>query len=294
MRFRSGFIGLVGPPNVGKSTLLNRILGTKVAIVSPKPQTTRTRVAGVFNGEHCQMIFMDTPGIHRTKTALHESMVQSALAAFHEVDILVVMIEIARGDDPEIRTVLRDLRGLRKPCLLVINKMDRAPRERLLPLMDAYQKKYPFDAIVPISALKGDGVDVLLEELKHRLAPGPQLFPPDMHTDQTEHHLIAEIIREQIYLHMRKELPYSAAVTVTGLSEFPDKGLISITACIHVETESQKGIFIGRKGGTIKAIGRSARLELESILGAKVYLNLRVKVEKNWSKDTRALRRLGY
>lgn len=294
MRFRSGFIGIVGPPNVGKSTLLNRILGTKVAIVSPKPQTTRTRIVGVFNAEHCQMIFMDTPGIHRTKTALHESMVESALAVFHEVDILVLMIEADGGDDPGMTTIFRALNGLKKSCLLVINKIDRMSKEKLLPLMDAYRKKYPFDAIVPVSALKGDGVNILLEELEHRLAPGPQLFPPDMQTDQSEQGLIAEVIREKIYTHMKKELPYSAAVTVEGVVDPSHKDLLSVSALIHVETESQKGMFIGRGGKTIKAIGRSARMELEEIFDVKVYLDLRVRVEKHWSKDTRALRRLGY
>lgn len=294
MTFRSGFIGIVGPPNAGKSTLLNRMLGKKLTIVSPKPQTTRTRIIGVLNRAECQMIFMDTPGIHRTKTALHESMVESALAAFHEVDLLLVMVDATRADGFETGHLLRHLDGLKKPCILVMNKIDRISKKHLLPAMDACRKKFPFDAILPVSALKGDGVDILLDELKKRLKPGPRLFPEDMETDQSEQTFISELIREKIYHHMSKELPYSAAVTVERLADLPHKNLLVISACIHVETESQKKIFIGRKGRTIKAIGRSARLELERVFQGKVYLELRVRVEKNWGKDARALRRLGY
>lgn len=294
MTFRSGFIGIVGPPNVGKSTLLNRILGKKVVIVSPKPQTTRTRVLGVLNREDCQMIFMDTPGIHRTKTALHESMVASALAAFHEVDLLMLMIDAGREADAETNHLFRNLTGVKQPCILVINKIDRVKKEALLPLMNVYRKKFGFDAILPVSALKGDGVNVLLKELACRLNPGPRLFPLDMETDQSDQAFISELIREKIYHHMRKELPYSAAVTVERLEDLPHKDLLLISAVIHVETESQKRIFIGRKGDTIKAIGRSARLELEQVFEGRVYLSLRVRVEKNWGKDARALRRLGY
>lgn len=293
MSFLSGFIAIIGPPNVGKSTLLNRILGTKLAIVSPKPQTTRNRILGIHHGDGFQMVFMDTPGIHKTRTSLHESMVQSALAAFHEVDILLLMIEMGRVHDQEIRSITANLKRVKRPCILAINKIDKGPKDQLLPIIASYSQEYPFDEIVPISALRGDGVDTLLEALKSRLEPGPRFFPEDMTTDVSEGFIISEIIREKIYLHTKKELPYSSAVTVDRM-ENSNNNLLSISARIHVETDSQKRILIGRGGRMIKAIGRSARSELEKIFGVRVYLDLMVRVEKNWSRDTRALRRLGY
>ena len=292
--YLSGFIAITGPPNVGKSTLLNRLLGKKVAIISPKPQTTRNRILGIYHGDGYQMVFMDTPGIHKTKTPLHKSMVASATAAISEVDIIVVMIEMLHPDDPDISLVLSDLKKTQKPTLLVINKIDKGPRERLLPIMDEYGKLVPLEAIVPMSALKGEGVDRLIEELKSRLRPGPSFFPVDMQTDQTETFLVSEIIREKIYSHTSKELPYSSAVTVRDIEEVKEKDLLSMSAMIHVESDSQKAILIGRKGRMIKAIGQSARVELEKIFDSHIFLDLRVRVEKNWSKDPRALRRLGY
>ncbi len=294
MSFLSGFIAIIGPPNVGKSTLLNRILGEKVAIVSPKPQTTRNRIMGIYHGDGFQMVFMDTPGIHKTRTALHKSMVQSALAALQEVDMVVLMIDMGRSEDFDISPVVKNLKGVKKPCLLAINKIDRGSREQLLPIIDKYSRSYPFDAILPISALKGEGVDGLLKELKLRLQPGPPFFPEEMNTDQTESFLVSEIIREKIYFHLNQELPYSSAVTVEHMEEVENKNLLSITARIHVETNSQKGILIGKGGRMIKSIGQSARKELEKRFGVHVFLDLMVKVEKGWSKNARALKRLGY
>ena len=290
----SGFIAITGPPNVGKSTLLNRLLGTKVAIVSPKPQTTRNRILGIYHGDGFQMVLIDTPGIHRTRTPLHMSMVASAQAAINEVDIIVVMIEMPRPDDPDISIILNNLKRVKKPAILVINKIDKGPREKLLPIIDTYRKKVPFEAIVPISALTGDGVDRFLYELRSRLKEGPFFFPPDMKTDQSETFLVSEIIREKIFYHTRRELPYAAAVSVTHMEENPDSGIISISARIHVESDSQKAIIIGHGGRMVKAIGQSSRFELEKILGSHIFLDLVVRVEKNWSKDPKALRRLGY
>jgi GTPase len=294
MTFLSGYIGIIGPPNVGKSTLLNRILGRKVAIVSPKPQTTRNRIIGIYNEEGVQMVFIDTPGIHRTRTPLHQSMVASALAVFQEVDILLVMIQLDKADDEGVSSILKNLKEVKRPCLLLINKIDKGSKEELLPLMADYGKRHPFDAIIPISALKGDNVNLLMNELRSRLRPGPRFFPEDMETDPSENFLISEVIREKIYLKLRQELPYASAVTVERIDDLPERALLMISARIHVETDSQKAVFIGRGGKMIQSIGRSARLDLEKIFGVRIYLDLTVRVEKNWTRDTRALRRLGY
>ena len=294
MTFRSGFIAIVGPPNVGKSTLLNRITGAKLSIVSPKPQTTRNRVTGILNGTDFQMVFVDTPGIHRTRTALHQSMVSSALATFSEVDILLLVIQTGVRNEDEISSLLGKLKGIRKPVFLIINKIDKVTKEKVLPIIGEYAKRYAFEGVIPISALKGYGVKELLGELKTRLTPGPQFFPADMQTDQTEEFWISEVIREKLYLHIRQEVPYSCAVLIDNVEDVPDKNLLKIAARICVETDSQKGIVIGQGGRMIKSIGSSARLELEKLFGTGVFLDLTVRVEKNWSKDTKALRRLGY
>jgi len=290
----SGFIAIVGPPNVGKSTLLNAILGEKLAIVTPKPQTTRNRITGILHGEGFQMVFVDTPGIHQTHTALHRSMVQSTLAALQEVDVILALIEMGRPDDPETASLIRSIRGFKKPRLLAVNKIDKGAKERLLPIMDRFGRLEVFDAIVPISALNGEGVPELLSELRQRLRPGPAFFPPEIRTDQSESFLVSEIIREKIYLHTSKELPYASAVTVERMEEAPEKAVVVIYARIHVESESQKGILIGRGGHKVKTIGSEARQELEKIFNSKVFLDLAVRVEKNWQRDAKALKRLGY
>ena len=294
MTFLAGFVALVGPPNVGKSTLLNRILNEKLAIVSPKPQTTRNRIIGVYHGEGYQMAFIDTPGIHRTHTPLHKSMVASAQAVFKEVDVIAAMIDMHHPDASEISIILSNLKRSKIPSLLVINKIDRGEKAKLLPIMDAYRKRYPFEAIIPISALTGDGVDRLLTQLQSMLKAGPALFPPDMKTDQSESFLVSEMIREKIYHLTSRELPYSSAVTVESIEENSEKNMVSIEARIHVESESQKGILIGQGGRMIKSIGQASRQDIERMLGSKVFLDLKVRVEKNWSKNPRALRRLGY
>ena len=294
MTFLSGFIAIIGPPNVGKSTLLNRILGKKITIVSPKPQTTRNRITGIYHEQGCQMVFMDTPGIHRTQTPLHKSMVGSAESALKEVDLLVLMIEMHHPQAPEIPMILDSIRKSRKPSVLAINKIDTGLKETLLPTIAAYSETRSFKSIIPISALTGDGVGRLLGELKSMLKEGPAFFPENVQTDQSEPFLVSEMIREKIFLHTRQELPYSSAVTVERLEEQPERDLVSISARIHVESESQKGILIGRGGKMIKKIGQAAREDLESFFGSRVFVELFVKVDKNWSKDPRTLRRLGY
>jgi len=292
--FRSGFIALIGPPNAGKSTLLNRLLGKKVAIVTPRPQTTRNRITGIFHGEGFQIVFVDTPGIHRTRTALHKSMVSSAREILGEVDLAAVIVERGRPDTPEVKMILSQLRQTKKPAILVINKIDQASPETLLPVIESFGREGLFEAIVPISALKGDGIDRLMEEFTSRLGPGPPFFPEDMDTDQPENFLVAEIIREQVFLEVRQELPYSTAVTVDVIEERGEGRPIYIHARIHVETPSQKKILIGRGGRMVKEIGKKARPGIERVLAGPVYLDLEVRVEKNWSRDSRALRRLGY
>jgi len=295
MSFLSGFIAIIGPPNVGKSTLLNRFLGQKIAITSPKPQTTRNRILGIYNEDECQMVFIDTPGIHQTRSLLHESMVRSAKASLGEVDIILLVVGLEEpGNNKEMNIVLGVLKRTAKPAILAVNKIDLIKKERLLPIIESYSRLHCFDSIIPISALYGDGLETLKEELKKRLSPGPQFFPPEMRTDQPEEFLIAEIIREKIYYETREELPYSSAVVVERLEEDPKTNFLTVMAVIYVERASQKGMIIGKDGRMIKRIGKSARIEIERIFSLKVYLELFVKVKKRWSSDTRALRSLGY
>lgn len=293
-KYLSGFVAIVGPPNVGKSTLLNRLMGKKVAIVSPKPQTTRNRILGICHGEGFQIAFLDTPGIHKTRTPLHNSMVSSARDALSEVDILILVIEMSRPDDPQISSILNAIKKTRKPVILAINKIDKGPKEDLLPIIDSYSRRHSLDVIIPVSALKGYGVNILLEELKKRIKPGPQFYPEDMTSDQSETFFVSEVVREKIYLHTGKDIPYSSAVTVERIEVNPENGILSISAIIHVESESQRSIMIGRGGKKIRDIGKASRLELEEIFGRRIFLELFVRVDKNWSRDPRALQKLGY
>jgi GTP-binding protein Era len=292
--FKSGFVALIGAPNVGKSTLLNKILGEKLAIVSPKPQTTRNRILGVYHGTGFQIAFMDTPGIHKTKTVLHKSMVTSAMETVSEVDIIVFIIDVTHPFDEEIESILKQQKKRKISSVLVINKIDRTTPEKILPVIKHYSESFLFKTIVPVSALTGDGVDRLINELKKMLPTGPEYFPGDIITDQPDEFLVAEIIREKIYLNTKLEIPYSSAVTISSIKENVSKKLLSIHAKIHVETDSQKGIIIGKRGNMIKKIGETARAELEKFFGIHVYLELQAKVDKNWSKDTKALKKLGY
>jgi len=292
--FRSGFVSLVGRPNVGKSTLLNLLLGQKIAIISSKPQTTRNRILGIKNLPAGQIIFLDTPGIHRSGNLLNQSMVRTALATLQEVDLVCLLIEANSPWHEENDWILENLRQVRKPVFLAINKIDLIPKGNLLSIMERFSQKRPFEQIIPISAVLGDGVDILVRELLKILPEGPRLFPEDMVTDLPERFLAAELIREKVFQLTREEIPYATAVAIEEFKEQQEKNLVVIRATIQVERETQKGILIGEKGKRLKEIGRLAREEMEALLGAKVFLELWVKVEKNWRDDPRALRRLGF
>ena len=292
--FKSGFISIIGRPNVGKSTLLNLLLGEKIAIVSDKPQTTRNRILGIKNHPAGQIIFLDTPGIHRAQSRLSRSMVKVALATYSEVDGVCFMIEADRSDNDENDFILETLTKIEKPVFLVINKIDLVPKSDLLPIMERYSRLRSFEQIIPISALLGDGVETFVDELLKILPEGPRLFPEDMITDLPERFLVAELIREKVFQLTQEEIPYATAVVVEDFREREEKNLIVIRATIQVERESQKGILIGKRGRMLKEIGRLAREEIEALLGARVFLELWVKEEKSWREDPQALRRLGY
>jgi GTP-binding protein Era len=300
---RAGFVAIVGRPNVGKSTLLNRILGEKVAIVTPRPQTTRTRILGVWNGEGAQIAFFDTPGLHKAKGVLNKRMVEVALATLPEVDAVLFLVEAGTGPEGKVeigettRWAAAEVAKRGKPAILGINKMDRAPRSSLLPVMDAYKDLHTWAEMVPFSAIDGENVDELLKALTGHMPEAERpLFPSDMLTDQAERTLVAEYIREQVMLHTRDEIPYSCAVEIEEFDESQrgDRGgLVRIAAQIFVERETQKGILIGKGGQMLKTIGTHSRFNMERLLGCKVFLSLNVKVEERWSERPRSLEKLG-
>jgi len=292
--FKSGFISILGRPNAGKSTLFNRLLGDKIAIVTEKPQTTRNRILGIKNVGGGQCIFLDNPGIHEGRSELNKRMVRTAIASGRDADILLFMIEATPPLGEEDRQMIESLKGSKGVPFLVINKIDLVKKEALLPLMDQYQRLHPFQAIVPISAITGEGVDILLDEIIKYLPESPPYFPEDMITDQTERFWVSEIIREKVIQHSYQEIPYSTAVTIEEFKEHPEKNLVVINGTIHVERNSQKKILIGKGGQKLKKIGEAARKEIEAFLGMKVFLELWVNVEKNWTRDPRALDELGY
>ncbi|MBI5213144.1 MAG: GTPase Era [Nitrospirae bacterium] len=291
-KFRSGYVSLTGRPNVGKSTLLNAILGEKVAIVSPKPQTTRNRIVGVKTLPDAQIIFIDTPGIHKPKHKLGELMVKEARESVKETDVILFMVEPEEpgGGDKFIIDILKDLN---KPVFLLINKIDTVKKPEVLPLIDAYSRLYPFKEIIPVSALAGDGVDGLIKTVTDYLPEGPKYYPDDMLTDQLERFMAAEIIREKIIRHTEDEIPHSVAVEIKHWSE-RENGVVFIDANIYVEREGQKGIIIGKGGSKLKSIGTAARLDIEKLLDTRVFIELRVKIKKDWRGDERILKELGF
>lgn len=292
--FRSGFVTIIGRPNVGKSTLLNTILGEKIAIVSDKPQTTRNKILGVKNLPGAQVIFLDTPGIHRPRHKLNEYMVKTALNTLDDVDIIIFMVEAGEPSGTGDRYIVDLLRKVTKPVYLLINKVDRIQKSILLPQIEEYRELYKFEEIFPVSALYGDNIENLLKYIIRQLPEGPQYFPEDVATDQPMRFIAAELIREKIFQLTYHEIPYSVAVGIEDFKEGEDKNLAIIRAVIFVERGSQKGIIIGKGGAMLKKIGQLAREELEAIMGIKVFLELWVKVKEGWQSDERVLKMLGY
>ena len=291
--FRSGFVAIVGAPNVGKSTLLNQLLGEKVAITTPKPQTTRRQVKGILTGDKFQVVFVDTPGIHESNKPLNKILVRWATKALADVDAVVFVVDVTRRRRGQEFAILDLLRKVGQPVVLVLNKIDKVAKETLLPMIDELKDAYPFEAIVPISAKYESGAYYVLDEILRLLSEGPQFFNGAIITDQSREDLVAEFIREKIFLLAEQEIPYSTAVNVEEIEDNQEQQITKISATIFVERPSQKGIIIGKDAHFLKKIGILAREELESLWGKKVYMDLRVKVLKDWSRDERALRRLG-
>jgi GTP-binding protein Era len=289
---RAGFVAIIGRPNAGKSTLLNRVVGQKLAIVTSKPQTTRNRIQGIVTRGEGQIVFIDTPGLHEAKTALNRQMMREVAAALEGIDVLLMMVDASRTL-PHADSLLLD-RGKRfeGKTILALNKIDRVPKAKLLPLMDAFAKEFPFAALVPISALKGDGCDDLLKEILKNLPEGEPFFPEDQVTDQPERFLVSEIIREKAIDLTYHEVPHALAVVVEKFEESPT--ILRVQATLNVERDAQKKILIGHKGEMLKKIGTAARKELESLLGTKVFLGLFVKVAPDWRENPQKVRELDW
>ena len=290
---KSGLVAIVGPPNAGKSTLLNVLLGQKISIVTPKPQTTRNRIIGILNDPSYQIVLLDTPGLHKARKPLNQEMVKIAVASLSEVDVVLFLIDISLPIADKQASPIDYLESSKVPAILVLNKIDLLDKKQVLPMIETYRKIYPFAAIIPVSALLNNGTDLLLKELLRLLPAGPKFYPEDIPTDATERFIVAEIIREKIFLLTGQEIPYSTAVVIESFKEEEGRKLITIHATIFVEKSSQKAIIIGRKGSKLQQIGKNSRQDIEKLLGQKVLLKLWVKVHKNWTKDMRFIRDLG-
>lgn len=289
--FKSGFVALVGAPNAGKSTLMNKLLGEKLSITSRKPQTTRHRILGVVHRPEMQLVFVDTPGVHKSSRALNVRMVDVALSALGDVDVVIFMTDVFEPDDESDSYLMGQLKKVNRPVILALNKVDRIKKPEVLAHIEKWRGVHDFRAIIPLSAKHGDQVETLLAEIAKIMPEGPPFYPEDVITDLPERFFVAEMVREKIFRLTGQEVPYSTAVTVDTFER--EKKLVHVEATIHVERDSQKGILIGRKGSKLKAIGEEARKAIEEMVGKKVFLKLFVRVEKNWCKDTKAIRRLG-
>ncbi len=291
--YKSGFVAVVGRPNVGKSTLINALIGQKIAIMSDKPQTTRSRILCILTEKDAQIIFLDTPGVHKPQDALGSYMAKATEGALRGVDVVVFVVDVTEKMGAGERYILAQLAQVHAPVLLAVNKIDCIPREESLPVIASYAKAYDFAAIVPISAREEENLTGLVDEIKAKLPEGPQYYPEDMVTDQPERLIIAELVREKVLELTRDEVPHAVAVDIEEMTTRP-KGDVFIRAVIYVERSSQKGIIIGARGALLRTIGQRARADVETLLGAKVYLDLWVKVRKDWRSKTGTLRDFGF
>jgi GTPase len=292
--YKSGFISIIGRPNVGKSTFLNRVIGQKIAIMSDKPQTTRNKVQGVLTLNDAQMIFIDTPGIHKPKHKLGDFMMKVATNTLKEVDLILFMINVTEGYGRGDEFIIEKLKNVNTPVFLVVNKIDAVHPDELLPIIEQYQSLYPFASVVPISALQGNNVETLLAQIKEHLPEGPQFYPADQVTDHPERFIISELIREKVLHLTREEIPHSVAVVIDSIKKMDNSDTINVMATIVVERDSQKGIVIGKQGKMLKEVGSLARADIENLLGSKVFLELWVKVQKDWRNKLGQLRDYGF
>jgi len=295
--YRSGVIAIIGPPNAGKSTLLNQLLGQKIAIVTPRPQTTRNRILGIVNGPDYQMIMLDTPGLHKPQELMNQGMVRVALESLAEADVVLFLIDGAAMRPDQLEKKKKEysayLNKIQAPAILALNKTDLLDKTQLLPVIDWYAALHPFAEVIPISALTGEGVEVLLQQLASRLPEGPQYYPDDIPTDASERFIVAELIREKIFLLTREEVPYSTAVMIDSFQEGKPGKAVTIHATILVERSSQKGIIIGHQGTMLGRIRKEATEDIRQLLGCRITLKLWVKVKKNWTSNEQLLRELG-
>ncbi|EPE63334.1 GTP-binding protein Era [Exiguobacterium sp. S17] len=292
--FKSGFVSIIGRPNVGKSTFLNRVIGQKIAIMSDKPQTTRNKVQGVYTTDDTQIIFIDTPGIHKPKHRLGDFMMKVATNALREVDAILFMVNVTEPRGAGDEFIIEKLKGLDTPIILVMNKIDLIHPDEIPAVIEQYTNQLDFAAYVPISALQGNNVEPLIGEIKKLLPEGPMYYPADQVTDHPERFIISELIREKVLHNTRDEIPHSIAVNIESIKKRDNSDMVDVEAVIMVERDSQKGIVIGKKGAMLRQVGTEARHDIELLLGTKVYLNLWVKVQKDWRNKMGQLRELGF
>ncbi|MCS1350476.1 GTPase Era [Mechercharimyces sp. CAU 1602] len=292
--YKSGFVALIGRPNVGKSTLMNHFLDEKISIMSDKPQTTRNQIRGVLTSDEGQIIFLDTPGIHKPKSRLGDFMVRTAQDTFNEVDLILFLVDAEEGLGGGDRYIIESLKKVSTPVFLVLNKIDRVHPEKLLPLIDQYRALMEFQEIIPISALQGSNTGSLKELILHLLPTGPQYYPSDQMTDHPEQFIVSELVREKVLRLTHEEIPHSVAVVVDEMSKRKGKDLIFIRCTIFTERKTQKGILIGKQGALLKEVGLQARTEIERLLGSRVFLDLWVKAKKDWRNEVNMLKQFGY
>ncbi len=292
--YRSGFVTVIGRPNVGKSTLLNRVIGEKISIISNKPQTTRNKIQLVYTESECQMVFLDTPGIQMPKNKLGEYMLKVSRSTLEEVDIVTFMVDESMETGKLDSYIIEQLRDIKTPIILLINKIDKLNKDEINKLILKYKNMDMFHDIIPISAMDGTNVDKYIDAIKNILPEGPQYFPDDMITDQPERLIISEIIREKALENLQEEVPHGIFVDIDKISQRENKDLIDVHATIYCEKESHKGIVIGKNGHMLKTIGKNARIDIEKLLGSQVNLQLWVKVEKNWREKEGKVRYFGY